>query len=345
MRLKSLNENFDKMFSSYEDNTLEKEEKSIVESLEECLSKLQESEMSDEDRADSDLIRSMILKMQNRSNAKFTPEENAVLDKYGIKRDNWGRQLTVDGVSINPGIDTKTNSIYDWKTNKRTTSRNADVDKINYADRARKVSQRKANRVGDYNTNAEINAHTRSRYSDSTLQSIERGNREYKDRKPVLDMQYALDIRKTNQKALDDADRVYRNKVDKARADFDKAMNKAKDDYGFTQEYSTKRVDDAQKTINKLLKKEENLNESPSYDLRPQYDARQSFYNKARVEDNGSELVLYSYNTPVAKIVDDSVELLPKWDYSQTTLRHVKEFLKQNGFETGSVSELRKMYC
>lgn len=345
MRFKSLNESFDKMFSSYKDSSPEKEEKSIIKSLEECLSKLQEAEMSDEDRADSDLIRSMILKMQNRSNAKFTPEENAVLDKYGIKRDNWRRELTVDNVSINPGIDTETTSNYDWKTNKRTTSRNADVGKINYADRARKTPQRKANRVGDYSTNAEINSHTRSRYSDTTLQSIERANRELKDKQPVLDMQYALDIRKTNQKALDDADRVYRNQIDKARADFDKAMDRAKDNYDSTQRYSSKRVADSQKTIDKLLKKEENLNESPSYNLRPDYDSRQSFYDKARVEDNGEELVLYSYNTPVAKIVSGKVELLPKWDFSQTTLRHIKEFLKQNGFETGSVSELRKMYC
>lgn len=345
MRFKNLNESFDKMFSSYEDNSVEKEEKSLIESLEECLSKLQEAEMSDEDRADSDLIRSMILKMQNRSNAKFTPEEIAVLDKYGIKRDNWRRLLTVDNVPLNPDRDTKTTSSYDYNSGKRVYHHNADVGKINYADRARKIPQRKPNNVSTYSTNADINAHTRSPYSRTTLQSMERANREYDDRKPVLDMGYALDSRRHHQKALDDADGEYRASVDKARAAFDKAMDSAKSAYDSTQKYSSKGVADAQKTIDRLLKKEENLNESPSYDLRPQYDARQSFYSKARVEDNGEELVLYSYNTPVARIVSGNVELLPKWDFSQTTLRHVKEFLKQNGFETGSVSELRKMYC
>ena len=106
MRFKSLNESFDRMFSSYEDNSQGKEEKSLIESLKECLSKLQEAEMSDEDKHDSDLIRSMLDKMQNRSNAKFSPEEIAVLDKYGIKRDNWSKNLTVDGRPLKKDIDT-----------------------------------------------------------------------------------------------------------------------------------------------------------------------------------------------------------------------------------------------
>lgn len=86
------------------------------------------------------------------------------------------------------------------------------------------------------------------------------------------------------------------------------------------------------------------MNEAPVYDMSPQYDARQSFYEKARVDDNGNEKTLYSYNTPVAKIVDNKVELLPKWDWSQTTLRHVKEFLKQNGFEANSLTQMKRDY-
>ena len=80
------------------------------------------------------------------------------------------------------------------------------------------------------------------------------------------------------------------------------------------------------------------------YDMLPQHDARQSFYGKARVDDNDTEKTLYSYNTPVAKIVGGRVELLPKWDYSQTTLRHIKEFLKQNGFTADSLSQMRRDY-
>lgn len=94
----------------------------------------------------------------------------------------------------------------------------------------------------------------------------------------------------------------------------------------------------------KVIEESKCLKESPVYDLVPTYDSRQSFYNKARVDIKGDEQTLYSYNTPVARIVGGKVELLPKWDWSQTTLRHVKEFLKQNGFEATSLSQMRNAY-
>ena len=92
------------------------------------------------------------------------------------------------------------------------------------------------------------------------------------------------------------------------------------------------------------LDESKSLKESPSYEMAPQYDSRQSFYGKARVDINGDTQTLYSYNTPVAKIVGGKVELLDKWDWSQTTLRHVKEFLKQNGFAANSLAQMRKDY-
>jgi hypothetical protein len=94
----------------------------------------------------------------------------------------------------------------------------------------------------------------------------------------------------------------------------------------------------------KVIEESKCLKESPVYDLVPTYDNRQSFYNKARVDIKGDEQTLYSYNTPVARIVSGKVELLPKWDYSATTLRHIKEFLKQNGFEATSLSQIRNTY-
>lgn len=95
------------------------------------------------------------------------------------------------------------------------------------------------------------------------------------------------------------------------------------------------------------LKKE--LKEEPQYDLKPQYDSRKSFYGKAWVDDKGNGTkVLYSYRTPVVRIEDGKVTLLRKgylgWSSSPTTLRHVKDFLKQNGFEAGSVNDIAKMY-
>ena len=82
------------------------------------------------------------------------------------------------------------------------------------------------------------------------------------------------------------------------------------------------------------------------YELGCIYDARQSFYGKAKVvEDKGCQ-TLYSYDTPVAKINrKGELELLSCWDYSQTTMRHVKEFMRQNGFRVDTVAEIRKNYC
>ena len=54
--------------------------------LHEIADKMDEAQMSPEDEADSALIRSAIKKLEKRANARFTPEEQAVLDKYGIKR-------------------------------------------------------------------------------------------------------------------------------------------------------------------------------------------------------------------------------------------------------------------
>ena len=80
-------------------------------------------------------------------------------------------------------------------------------------------------------------------------------------------------------------------------------------------------------------------------ELSPQYDARKSFYGKARVvTDTDGTQILYSYNTPVVEIKDDKVKLLAMWDSSQTTLRHVKEFLQQNGFQTGSKQQIARLY-
>ena len=87
------------------------------------------------------------------------------------------------------------------------------------------------------------------------------------------------------------------------------------------------------------------LKESPMYDLRTQYDSRKSFNNKAYVDTDGKgNDTLYSYNTPVVKIRGDKVTLLPKWNFSVTTVRHVKEFLKQHGFKADSLAQIAKDY-
>lgn len=81
-------------------------------------------------------------------------------------------------------------------------------------------------------------------------------------------------------------------------------------------------------------------------DLATQYDSRKSFGGKAKVvTDSDGTQILYSYNTPVVELEKGKkVKLLPAWNSSATTLRHVKEFLLQNGFEAGSKAQIAKLY-
>ena len=78
------------------------------------------------------------------------------------------------------------------------------------------------------------------------------------------------------------------------------------------------------------------------------YDSRTSFYKKARVYKKYDSIVkanllyLVSYNTIVAIIdLDKNTPYIYGW-YSQTTARHINEFLKQNGFQAMTKKEMIK---
>ena len=84
------------------------------------------------------------------------------------------------------------------------------------------------------------------------------------------------------------------------------------------------------------------MNYHGTFELQPLYDGRKSFYGKAFVErwdtENGTQLVLKSYGTEVAKITPITpigtyptiTDVAVNMDVlSATTLRHVKEFLAQ----------------
>ena len=87
-------------------------------------------------------------------------------------------------------------------------------------------------------------------------------------------------------------------------------------------------------------KRRNKLTEAPVYELRPQYDSRQSFYGKAQVDtgDKNDKNKLYSYGTLVAEIKDGKPVVYGT--YSQTTLRHIKDWLKQNGFKADSSKQI-----
>ena len=86
------------------------------------------------------------------------------------------------------------------------------------------------------------------------------------------------------------------------------------------------------------------ITEAPIYDLSPVYDSRQSFYSKARVDtgDKDDQNKLYSYNTLVAEIKDGKPVVYGT--YSATTLRHIKDWLKQNGFKADTSKQIMADY-
>ena len=86
-----------------------------------------------------------------------------------------------------------------------------------------------------------------------------------------------------------------------------------------------------------------------SYGLNPVYDSRKSFYGKANVVVSDGISTLYSYGTPVATIgprftLRRYPTLFGPWDETQTTLRHVKEFLRQHSFTADTKEQMRRDY-
>lgn len=69
------------------------------------------------------------------------------------------------------------------------------------------------------------------------------------------------------------------------------------------------------------------------YWLDPIYDGRKSFYGKAIIEDKDDRKVLISYGSKVAKVVKGKITLNEDVSdeclFSQTTTRHLKEFIRQ----------------
>ena len=82
------------------------------------------------------------------------------------------------------------------------------------------------------------------------------------------------------------------------------------------------------------------------FELTPKFDSRKSFYGKANISFEGDRRLLLSYGTPVAFIEPDRPPvMLDGWDSTQTTLRHVKEFLKQNDLKAESLEQMRRDYA
>lgn len=132
-----------------------------------------------------------------------------------------------------------------------------------------------------------------------------------------------------------------------ASKDMDAIKQELADSYGCdVDQVEVEGVDFAESVSNKKchkIIKEKKMTEAPDYDLRPEYDSRKSFYNKARVNtDDPSGEKLFSYNTLVAEMKDGKPVVYGT--YSATTLRHIKEWLKQHGFKADNGKQIMKDY-
>jgi len=77
-------------------------------------------------------------------------------------------------------------------------------------------------------------------------------------------------------------------------------------------------------------------------ELKPRYEDIKSYYEKAFVKYENNRTILLSYGVEVAYI--ENGEAIVKNKYSATTLRHIKEFLKQNRFKAESWKQIKRDY-
>ena len=77
-------------------------------------------------------------------------------------------------------------------------------------------------------------------------------------------------------------------------------------------------------------------------ELTPKFENVKSYYRKALIELKENAQVLYSYDTKVAKIENGKLEVYNT--QSQTTVRHIREFIQQHGFPRLTKQQINEYY-
>lgn len=245
-----------------EDDTDDDEDDDFLEALSEKLSQMNEAEMSDEDKRDNQILRNIYDKTQRRANAALTPEEQAVLDKYGLYRSTENKDI------MKPGKDAFHARSITSPPRYFKGGVDVDDDRVNLADRARKISDRQP--IRDFVNSGEYN------FSDTTYDHDPKGN--YKNtfqrkfnransaqmQQPMQARRNLLNHRNFEQSRLDKADANYKDAIAKAKSDYEKRIKSAEDSLAYTKKYSAKYVDDANAEIDRMLKrnKKEDMEES-----------------------------------------------------------------------------------
>ena len=209
--------------------------------IQECLKRLNEAEMSDEDEADTAILANIYTKTQQRANAALTPDEKAVLAKYGLSRDS-GMKNIVDK---------------DWNRLVQRR-RGQDSDKVNLADRARKMGPRAKNNKDLYlahRSSDTTDAHdARGRYRQTYQRQRNIANSANME-EPVQQMKYALHSRNFADKELNSIDANAEAKRQKEINRHNDAIAAIDNDAKWRRKTYSDSKEKHQKAIDKLLKR------------------------------------------------------------------------------------------
>ena len=240
--------------------------------LENKINSLNEAEMSDEDKRDTEILKNIYTKTQARANAALTSEEKAVLQKYNLDRVTWDKN--VHGRKNFNGRDVQGSALFQrgdfdkkWNRNKFQYD-DPKADKINYADRARKRPARDEQEddlrdrdywdmpTPDYAARHERDADDEwNPLTDHTYQKAERHSENQKMTQNVRDMKRALRDRKASQAKVDSADADLQGQLDKLKAEYEDRIAGVKKAHQSRTDYSRKDVERNQQKIDQLLKR------------------------------------------------------------------------------------------
>lgn len=245
-----------------EDDTDDGEDDGFLEALSNKLSQMNEAEMSDEDKRDNQILRNIYYKTQRRANAALTPEEQAVLDKYGLYRSTGNKDIMMAGKDAFHASSITSPPQY-FKG-----GMDVDDDRVNLADRARKLPNRQPMRdfvrSGDYRVSDTTFDHDpKGKYKNTFQRQMNRAN-SAQMQQPMQDMKRLISDRNYEQGRLDKADTNYQATISKAKADYEKRIKDAEGTLAYTKKHAAKHVDAANAEINRMLKrdKKEDMEES-----------------------------------------------------------------------------------
>lgn len=233
---------------------------------------LNEAEMSDEDKRDTEILKNIYRKTQARANAALTSEEKAVLQKYNLDRVTWDKNI--HGRKNFNGRDVQGSALFQrgdfdkkWNRNKFQYD-DPKADKINYADRARKRPARDEQEddlrdrdywdmpTPDYEGRHEGGSDDDwDPFKPTTYQKRERDTVNQKMTQNVRDMKRSLRDRKASQAKLDSADADLQAQLDKLKKDYEDRIAGVKNTHQSRTDYSRKDVERNQQKIDQLLKR------------------------------------------------------------------------------------------